>query len=400
MTRLLYIANVRLPTEKAHGLQITQMCEAFADAGADVSLWVAARINTPEMNTITDLYAHYGVKRDFRLRRLPTLDLLPLVPDRTDTIARAIFYLQLLTFMLSTAIALVFVRADVIYTRDPRIARLANWLRPGKVTYEAHQLAVGGVGQRNQRAAVQQVRAVVSVTARLQADLLQLAGDNADANRFIVSHDGVRAARFAELPSQVEARELLGWDQQAFVVGYVGRLHTMTQDKGVGTMIDALVNVPGAHVALVGGPDDMAEEYRQKWIALGLPEERFLYTGQVTPDEVPACMVAFDVCVMPLPFTPHFAYHASPLKLFEYMASGSAVVTTDLPAWADVVQHGHNAMLFPPSDAEALADVLNRLLDDPSLRKRFGEQARQDALAHYTWAARAQVILSHIAAQE
>ena len=50
--RLIYIANIRLPTEKAHGLQIVQNCEAFADAGADVSLWAAARQNTPELRAV------------------------------------------------------------------------------------------------------------------------------------------------------------------------------------------------------------------------------------------------------------------------------------------------------------------------------------------------------------
>ncbi|MEL7233447.1 MAG: hypothetical protein AAGK74_03060, partial [Chloroflexota bacterium] len=101
MTRLIYIANIRLPTEKAHGLQITQNCEAFADAGANVTLWTANRVNTDEMNAIDNVYAHYGVQRNFTIRQLPTLDLLPLVPDRTDAIARVIFYLQLLTFTLS-----------------------------------------------------------------------------------------------------------------------------------------------------------------------------------------------------------------------------------------------------------------------------------------------------------
>ena len=60
MTRLIYIANVRLPTEKAHGLQITQNCEAFAGAGASVTLWAARRVNTPAMRRIPDIYAHYG----------------------------------------------------------------------------------------------------------------------------------------------------------------------------------------------------------------------------------------------------------------------------------------------------------------------------------------------------
>src|SRR4051812_30948237 len=76
--KLLYIASIRLPTEKAHGLQIVQNCEAFADAGAAVTLWVARRFNTAELRAVGDVWAHYGVKRNFVLRRIPCIDLLPL----------------------------------------------------------------------------------------------------------------------------------------------------------------------------------------------------------------------------------------------------------------------------------------------------------------------------------
>ena len=401
MTRLLYIANIRMPTEKAHGLQITQNCEAFADAGADVSLWVARRFNTPEMQVITDIYDHYGIKRNFSLRRIPTLDLLPLVPDRTDAIARVIFYLQLLTFTLSATIAALFVRADIIYSRDPLVLLALSVIKPKRsLVYEVHQLGVGRMGKMLQRWVVLRVGSVIAVTNQLRDDLIGLLDDlqvtNEVHDKFIVAHDGVRAERFANLPTRSKARRRLGWDEDAFVVGYVGRLHTMKQDKGVGTLIDALAQVDNSSIALVGGPDDMALAFQEKWLSLGKPESGFLYTGQVAPDDVPVCMVAFDMCVMPLPFTQHFAYHASPLKLFEYMASGSVVLTTDLPAWADVVCHDHNALLVPPSDVGAFAAAITRLRDEPTLRVQLGQTARDEALAHHTWQARAEQILQHI----
>jgi glycosyltransferase involved in cell wall biosynthesis len=394
--KLHYIANVRLPTEKAHGLQIVQNCEAFAQNGAQVKLWVAARTNTAEMQAIPDLYAHYGVTPNFALQRLPTLDLLPLVPGRDDRLAQAIFALQLVTFTLSALIMSLFTAADVIYSRDPLVLWVLSWVTPKrKLVYEAHQLAAGKLGSALQRRVVQQCGTVIATTARLRDDLLALA-DGVQPQRFMVAHDGVRAARFAELPSQADARHALGWPQDAFIVGYVGRLHTMGKDKGVATLLEALQHTVGASLAIVGGPTDMAEALRDQWLAANLPATEFLYAGQVAPERVPLCMRAFDVCVMPLPFTPHFAYHASPLKLFEYMASGQAVVVSDLPAWADVVRDGENALLFPAGDVTALAQVLARLRADPALRARLGATARAEALTLHTWAARATRILAHI----
>src|SRR5574338_612632 len=100
MTHLIYVANIRLPTEKAHGLQIMQNCEAFADSGAQVELWAAQRFNTPEFRAVSDVWSHYGVKRNFTLRRLPCLDLMPLAAGKNNLPARLIFYLQQGTFVL------------------------------------------------------------------------------------------------------------------------------------------------------------------------------------------------------------------------------------------------------------------------------------------------------------
>lgn len=396
MTRLVYIANVRLPTEKAHGLQITQNCEAFADAGAEVSLWAARRFNTPNIAAIGDVFAHYGVRPNFTLRRLFTLDLMPLVPNRTDAIARAIFYIQLLSFVLSATLRLLWVRPEVVYSRTPLMLLAASWVRPrDTLVYEAHQLAVGRMGRAMQRAVVRRMGAVVTITAPLRDELLALGGDDL-APRFLVAHDGIRRERFDPLPERAAARDAVGWPRDAFIVGYVGRLHTLTMNKGLDTLITALRDVDGACIAIVGGPDDMVAALRDQWAAWGLDASRFLYAGQVPPNDVPRYLRAFDVCAITTPFTPQFAYYTSPLKLFEYMASGGAIISTNLPGWSDVVRDGENALLVPPSDADAMRAAIVRLHDDPALRDALGIRARADALAHYTWAARAHRILAHI----
>ena len=88
--------------------------------------------------------------------------------------------------------------------------------------------------------------------------------------------------------------------------------------------------------------------------------------------------------------------HASPLKLFEYMAAGRAIVASDLPAWSDVVAHGETALLLPPDDVAAWSEAIDRLLSDSDLRERLGEIARNQALEQHTWDVRAARILAHI----
>jgi glycosyltransferase involved in cell wall biosynthesis len=210
-------------------------------------------------------------------------------------------------------------------------------------------------------------------------------------------HDGIRRARFADLPSQAEARRQLGWNADAFIVGYMGRLHTLGMDKGVGILVDALATVDGAHLALVGGPDEMALQLCERWLERGLPKAHFVYAGHVPPADVPLYLHAFDVCAMPHPPTVQFSSYTSPLKLFEYMAAGRAIIASDLPAWSDVVSHEETALLLPPDDIAAWTTAIKRLKGDRDLRDRLGERARQRALARYTWRARAERILAHIA---
>jgi glycosyltransferase involved in cell wall biosynthesis len=392
--RLLYIANIRMPTEKAHGLQIMQNCEAFAKTGASVTLWAARRVNTPEMRAVRDAWAFYGVQQNFEVRHLPCIDLIVLVPDRADMLARLIFYLQLWTFALVALVRSPFARADILYSRDALVVSLLGMIhRPEKIAYEVHRLANRGAGSRLQTQAIERAGTVIAITEALREDLVKRGADPA---RIIVAHDGVRAGRFAGALSKEEARRELNWPLDAFIVGYVGRLHTLTMDKGVGVLIEALRNVRGVALAIVGGPDEMVAALQAHWEALRLDPTTFLYDGQVPPDKVPVYLAAFDVCAMPHPHTPHFARHTSPLKLFEYMASRRPIVASDLPGFAEVLRDGVTALLVPPGDAAALTAALTRLRDNPDLSEFLADSAYNRVMSRYTWDERAKLILAAI----
>ena len=397
MPKLLYISQMRLPTEKAHGLQIMQNCEAFADAGCEVTLWVARRWNTREMRAVADPYAYYGVRANFKVRRIPCIDIFPIFPADSAG-ARVAFYILQLSYALFSLLLLLITRADIYYSRDEFVLSLASRLKAKRLlAYEVHQFPAFGRGAALQRHIVANVGSVIAITPHLQADLIRMRG--ADPKRVIVAHDGIRRARFKQMLDQAAARRQIGWPQEAFIVGYLGRLHTLGMDKGVGMLVEALATNQGACLALVGGPEDMAESLRREWLARGMRAECFLYAGQVSPEHVPLYLCAFDICALPLPSSTHFAQYASPMKLFEYMAAGRAIIASDLPAWSDVVMDGETALLLPPDDVSAWAEAIERLRLDEELRARLGQRARQRALKHYTWDVRAARILAHLKRQ-
>src|SRR5687768_7193643 len=127
--KLHYVVNARIPTEKAHGIQITNMCKAFADQGADVELVVPRRLNP----IIKDTFDFYGIERTFRIVRLPTLDLVRWnIPGA--------FFVQTITFGLSTLIYLLLSTrgSTIVYSRGEMILFL-SWLpQRFKLFWESH----------------------------------------------------------------------------------------------------------------------------------------------------------------------------------------------------------------------------------------------------------------------
>ncbi|MDE0608868.1 MAG: glycosyltransferase family 4 protein [Anaerolineaceae bacterium] len=394
--RLLYIANARIPTEKAHGLQIMQNCEALARAGAEVTLQTPRRVNTPALRAVADPWAHYGVHPCFTLQRLPCLDLQWLVGERIALLRRGAFLLQVISWLFVLTVTLLSGRRpDVYYTRDLPVAGLVVLLRRGgRLAYEPHRISGSGAGRWLQARVMRHAAALYPVTAAMAREAGKL---GATCEQLCVVHDGIRAERFADMPTRETARQQLGWNSDRFVVGYVGRLQTMAMDKGVGSLTKAVAPEKNMAIALVGGPEERVRELRNLWHACGRSDDDFLVAGQVNPEAVPLHLAAFDVCAMPFPWTEHFAWYASPVKLFEYMSSGRPLVATDLPAVAEVVRHEEHALLVPPDDIPALREALLRLQEDAALRQRLACNAREEVMQRYTWAHRARRILRHLA---
>ncbi len=400
--KLLYTANARIPSEKAHPYQIVQMCEAFAAAGAEVTLLYAARRNAPPLDT-ADIWGYYAVQRNFAAQRLPVLDLYALGRHLPRPLARlwAAFAALLvqITYHLALLPRLACQREAVLYTRD--ILTLAAyallWPRRARhAFYEAHTYPATSVGRHLRRWVVKRIGGVVTITAHLRARYETL---GVPPQRLLVAHDGFRPARFAIGGDRTYWRRQFGWPRDAFIVGYVGRFVGGREgtDKGLVTLAEAVHLLAGndpspVYLALVGGPEALVEPLRAR---LG---EQLIYAGEVPPQAVPAYLRALDVCVIPSPWSAFYAYYTSPLKLFEYMAAERPIVASDLPSTAEILRDGENGLLVPPSDAEALAQALRRLREDASLGQRLAAQAARDVQA-YTWDARARRILDFIMQQ-
>jgi glycosyltransferase involved in cell wall biosynthesis len=121
------------------------------------------------------------------------------------------------------------------------------------------------------------------------------------------------------------------------------------------------------------------------------------FAGLVPQDRTPSLVLACDVCVAPhVPNEDGTRFFGSPTKLFEYMASGRAVLASELDQIGEVLEHDETAWLVPPGDERALGEGLLLLASDPALRARLGRAARARAIETHSWDAHVERILDRL----
>ena len=152
---------------------------------------------------------------------------------------------------------------------------------------------------------------------------------------------------------------------------------------------------PECDFQIVGGDPEEVEAWRGR---LG-GTDNVTFHGFVSPADLDRYRLAFDVQLAPYQWDLETnAGHntvrwISPLKIFEYMAAGRAIVASDMPAIREILTDGETALLCDPDDAGAWDAALRRLRDQPTLRRRLGERARDEFEAHYTYDERARIAL-------
>ena len=236
-------------------------------------------------------------------------------------------------------------------------------------------LAFPGIARRIEAWTWRGADRVLPVTQVL-GDYIQQAG--VEAAKIQVVPNGINQHHFDAAPDNQTAKARLGL-QDRVILGFTGFVRDW---HGIDRVIDWMArhrNDAPTHLLMVGdGPvrADLEAQARRLGIA-----EQITFTGLVHRDRVPEMVAAFDIALQPA-----VTYYASPLKLFEYLALGKAVVAPQEPNLMEVLHDGENARLFDARQTGAFEAALDELLADPDLRRRLGEGARRSiGTQRLTW---------------
>lgn len=356
--KIAYLSGAYIPSREANSVHVMRMCNAFATLGHTVTLH--ARRGHFELSSDFD---HYGVPESFSISK----------HERPQVRA----YGALANAYSVSRYYDTHPLPDIFYARELyALSALAH--RGVPFVFESHWRPKHLLQKELERRLFRQpgFAAVVLISSALQTIYRALFPFLA-TEKIIVAHDG---ADPVVRPSSVES------PASRLQVAYVGSL---MPGRGIELVLALARSLPEMDFHIVGGTEaDLVH-----WRTEARSHLNLRIHGFVAPNALSNIYPTFDIMLAPYQRGTLSVGWMSPMKLFEYMAHGKAIVSSDFPVVREILEHGVNAILVPAEDHADWKRALLRLRD-ASLRQPLGENARQKLEMHFTWQERAQSILA------
>lgn len=373
-TRLFLIFHGRFPSEKAAALFAGKSAEAFAREGMQVELLVPRRLG----RTKVDPHTHYALEKNFSVRYLPVIDFFGI-----PALQPIAFWVSFVSFSFCTFLYVLFAahQDDVVYSNETLPLILLNSFFKNTV-YEVHDFPEKNFSfYRSLFTGVRHLLSTNTWKARMLNERFGIPPE-----KIFIEPNAVEVGMFAITDSKAEARSKLHIPLDAQVAVYTGHLYSW---KGVDTLASAASLLPNVIVYFVGGTTQDVKHFRD----LYEHHENIRIVGHRPHTEIPFWQRAADVLVLPNTAKEEIsAHYTSPMKLFEYMASGTPIVASDLPSIREIA--ANRAILVAPDSPQALAHGLRSVfagtagIDEPEMARAW--------VSEHTWQKRAARILDRI----
>ena len=371
---LIYVSHWLYPQKKVNPRVAMRTLEEFVRQGHRAELWVPWRRNRdPDLKGV-DPFEYHRIQRVFTIRRLPAIDLIGILPGKLG------FFLMVATFNVSVVFYAILRRVlykAIFYCLELRDIVFLTVFKP-KIFYEIHDFYKTPIALLN-RWCYQNARGLIT-TNRLKMPILKKEFD-IPMERIFHKPNAVDTSMFRISASREEARKKIGLPQDQVIILYCGQVVLW---KGADGLLAAHSFLkPNEFIYFnVSGDDITIGEFEERKRALD-PKNVIVVKG-VTHKDIPMWLRAADVLVLPNTARDHASkFDTSPVKLFEYMASGRPIVCSDLPSLRNVVDDTM-VWFYEPDNPEALADAIHAVFDNPQKSEEKSKKAQEEA-EKYTW---------------
>jgi glycosyltransferase involved in cell wall biosynthesis len=381
VTKKIYIIfHGRYPSEKAASLFAAKSAESFATQGYDVTLLVPRRLGREKGNP----YEYYAVENNFRIVFLPCLDVYGLISGFGIA-----FILSYISFSVSCLLYLFTTSrwGDIVYSNELLPAFFTTFLRL-VVFYEMHDFPESKITIFNMM--VNRMNGAVIHNEWKVKKFFEICPQWKKG--VLMERNAVDVSAFSLGISQTEARRRLGIDFVGPLVVYTGHLYGW---KGVSVLAEAATMLPDSfQVAFVGGTEIDVATMRSRFSQ----DARINIVGHRPHAEIPLWQQAASVLVLPNSAKENISkYYTSPMKLFEYMASGRPIIASDIPSIAEILNKT-NSFLIEADNPVAIRDAIIAVIHDAKDGGLRSNKALLD-VQRYSWSGRAKRILGYLGVQ-
>lgn len=380
--KVLYVVNACLPNARAHGIQIINTCNALSQAGADLTLVTPAFFGSKGTTL-----SYCGVEQNFVHTKIFSFDI-PGFFLRFKL--RSVFFFVFVNFYLLYKILVSKFKREklVVYARGEVVFALflISYFVP--VYFETHQI-------RNHeniyRKLLKRVVGVVVITDRLKEKFVVEYG--LTDLKILVARDSVDLEKFSGARVNKSLWQGYGIPEGRRIVLYAGSLGT---EKGVFTLAEAATLLAAdSQVVFLGGLESQIAVFKDRYGAVS----NITIVGQVNHNLIPEHIKSADVVILPdLASDTYANLYTSPMKLFEYMASGVPIVAADVPSLREVLTP-ESAIFFESGNPASLSTKIDVALVQPDFSKNIGSKA-QEIVSEFTWKKRGERIFKHFKSDE
>ncbi len=338
-----FVMHVRMPTEKAHGLQIAKTLEALHEAGEHVELWIPVRQNPLTQN----LFEYYHLRGRFPVRTLWSGEVL----RTASTFGAVAYWMDGLFFALRVCVERLDAGA-VYYTRSPLLAWVLSW-RGCHVYFEAHSWPESKV--RVFRAMLARVTRIIANSEGTKKVFVEHGFPSV-----VVVENGVDVEHFASSLTPASARHTLGIRDDERIILYAG---SFARWKGVATLYVAWSRVasqfPLTTLYFVGGT--MAELASHRECRGIFQDTRTRIVPHQSVSQIPFYLRSADVlCIPNEAVSEESVRYTAPIKLYEYIASRRHILASDLPSIHAIAKDA--VTYVPAGDVDAWGKAIGEAL--------------------------------------
>ncbi len=371
--KLYYVAHCRFPSERAHAIQIAKMTEAMRLSGVDVHLILPRRKN----HIMQSPHEFYGLKISVPLHYLPICDLYRW--GKTGYFISGLSFLAAYWFFLfwkrlrGEHFSLYTIDMDqfsfigVSFFRVPFIMEIHDTKKYGMLLHRMFTRA----------------RAIITINTIIKRELVR--NFDISPEKVVVCPNGIDRALFSQPANRNAWRARWHIAQDARLVLYVGKCYAW---KGMEILDGAFRALPRVTFAFVG----CTREEVEKVTGTKCDYPNVLFFGQCPYVEMPQWMKSADMLLLIGTKKNEYSYyHTSPMKLFEYMATGIPILAAHTPAVSDTVSE-REVFFYEPDNAQSFVGKIQEIFNHQSAARKMAS-ATQQLVSKFSWENRAKKIV-------